>query len=149
MKNFIVISAIVCVIITVIAIFGLVIFATTASRCKYRRIKNKATAVGTITRIQHISPDRIQPNLNEYYLVDYSFTDTDGISHSRNFSIGRLKNLEEGDKISVYYDSADPDKCVTDYRLKSDRNLWWQAVLITFAILCTPFLALFIKALCE
>lgn len=145
MEHYIVISAIIGVFIVVIAIFGLVIFATTVSRRKYRSIKNRTEAVGTITRIQHISPVKIEQNLNEHYIVDYTFTDINGFSHNGNFEIGRLKNLKEGDKISVYYDTNKPDKCVTDYKLNAEKNLWWQALLVTLAIFSLPFIIIFIS----
>lgn len=145
MEHYIEALAIIVISVMSIAIIMLIILTSTVSRRKYRSIKNRAEAMGTITRIQHISPDRIDQNLNEYYIVDYTFTDTSGISHNGIFKISRLKNLEEGNKIFVYYDIDNPNKCITDYKLKIDKNLWWQSLLIFLAILSIPFIIIFIS----
>lgn len=145
MERYIEILAVIVVFVMFTAVVVLILFASTASRRKYRSIKNRAEAVGIITRIQHISPDRIEQNLNEYYIVDYTFTDINGFSHNGNFEIDRSKNLQEGDKITVYYDTADPKICVTDYKLNANRNLWWQSLLVFLAILSLPFIIIFIS----
>ncbi|MDE6788552.1 MAG: hypothetical protein K2J47_04440, partial [Ruminococcus sp.] len=139
---YIIIFAIIGIFIIFTAIFVLIILVCTKNQRDYRHIKNKAEADGIITHIRFIEAN--QADDYEYYDINYSFTDIYGIPYNKNFKSQRLKSLKEGDKISVYYDIDNPNKCVTDYKLKADKNLWWQALLITSIIVFIPFIISFV-----
>ncbi len=76
-------------------------------------------------------------------IISYSFTDICGKPYNKNFKNHRLDGFKTGDKITVYYDINNPDKCVTDYKLKADKNQWWQALIITAVIIIVPFVIAF------
>lgn len=141
MEHYIVISAIIGVFIIFATIIVVIIFACTKSRREYGRIKNMAESEGTITGIKFIEP---HPDGGyEHYVISYSFTDIYGKSYSKSFENQRLNGFKKGDKITVYYDVDNPNKCVTDYKLKADKNKWWQALIIAAIIIIVPFIISF------
>lgn len=147
MEDHIVISAVIIVFIMFASIVIIAVYASTKSRREYNRIKNMAESEGIITEIEFHSADlRLEGN-QDYYNVSYSFTDIQGKPHEKNFKISKRSrnkdNLKEGDKITVYYDIDAPDKCVTDYKLKADKNQWWQALIIIAVIVVVPFIIAF------
>lgn len=141
MEHYVVISAIISIPIMLAAIFVIIIIASTKSRREYKRIKNLAESEGTITNIKHIRANQTEDI--DYYVINYSFTDIRGKSYSKSFKNHRLGDFKEGGKITVYYDMDDPYKCVTDYKLKAEKNMWWQALLIAAVIIIIPFVIVF------
>ncbi|MCM1529917.1 MAG: DUF3592 domain-containing protein [Alistipes sp.] len=137
------ILAIAVVLVMLIAVFFIIIFACTKSRREYGRIKNREEAEGTITNIEYHDFD-LHTESREYYIVHYSFTDICGKTHNKQFQEYRTDKLNVGDKITVYYDVDDPNKCVTAYKLKTDKNLWWKASLIAAVIIGVPFIVVFL-----
>lgn len=141
MEQYIVISSIIIGLIMFVMIIVLIIFACTKSRREYGRIKNPAEAEGTVTDIKFISSNHVRGY--EYYVISYSFTDSCGKLYEKNFKNQYSDNFNKGDKITVYYDINNPDKCVTDYKLKADKNRWWQALIIAAVIIIIPFIISF------
>lgn len=88
--------------------------------------------------LSHIPMMEYQVNI-----ISYSFTDICEKTYNKNFKNHRLDGFKTGDKITVYYDINNPDKCVTDYKLKADKNQWWQALIITAVIIIVPFVIAF------
>lgn len=143
MEHYIVISAIVSLPVMLAAIIVIIIFSCTKSRREYRRIKNISEAEGIVTNIKFISSIHGRESSYEYYDISYSFTDIYGKIYYKNFLNHHLDGFKEGDKITVYYDMDNPDKCVTDYKLKADKNKWWQALIIAAVIIIVPFVISF------
>lgn len=76
---------------------------------------------------------------SKYYIVRYSFTEMCGKTYNKKFEKYKLDDLKKGDKIIVYYDVNNPNKCVIDHRLNADKNLWWKALIIAAVIIVVPF----------
>lgn len=144
MERYIVISAIISLPVMLAAIILIIIFSCTKSRREYRCIKNISEAEGTITDIKLMSLTHSLESSYEYYDIRYSFTDIYGKTYCKNFLNQHLDGFKEGDKIIVYYDIDNPDKCVTDYKLKADKNKWWQALIIAAVIIIVPFVISFV-----
>lgn len=147
MEDHMVISAVIIVFLMFASIVILAVYASTKSRREYNRIKNMAESEGIITEIEFHSAHLHTEGDHDYYNVSYSFTDIQGKPHEKKFSINKRKrnkdDLKEGDKITVYYDIDDPNKCVTDYKLKADKNQWWQALIVIAVIVVVPFIIAF------
>lgn len=138
MEHYIVIIAIISLPVMLAAIISIVLLTTTKSKREYRRIKNLSESEGTITDIKFSESTEIEGPCYEYYVISYSFIDSCGKMYRKSFKNTHLDGFKEGDKITVYYDANDPDKCVTDYKLKADKNTWWQALIITAIIIIVP-----------
>lgn len=148
MEQHVIILAIIGVLIMLIAIIAIIViivFACTESRREYKRIKNISETDATITDIKLIeSNDSVEgPYGPDYYVVSYSFTDNIGKIYSNNFKCQHLDGFEKGGRITIFYDIDDPDKCVTDYKLKADKNKWWQALIIAAVIIIVPVVIAF------
>lgn len=145
-ENSIQIIVIIVLLIMLTAAVLIIVFACTQSRRVYRSIKNPLKAEGIIIGVEFVSPSTSPyPTYDgsEYYIVSYSFMDSRGRTYNKKFQKCKPCRLEEGDKIIVYYEEKDPDKCVTDYRLNTDKNLWWKALLIAAAIIIVPVVLAF------
>lgn len=143
MEHYVVIIAVISIPLMLAAIIAIVLFSCTKSRREYKRIKNISEAEGTIIDIKFVGSLHDLESSYEYYVISYSFTDSCGKIYSKSFKNQRLDNFKEGDKIIVYYDIDNPDKCVTDYKLKADKNKWWQALIITAIIIVVPLVISF------
>lgn len=143
MEHYVVIIAVISIPLMLAAIIAIVLFSCTKSRREYKRIKNISEAEGTIIDIKFVGSLHDLESSYEYYVISYSFTDSCGKIYSKSFKNQRLDNFKEGDKIIVYYDMDNPDKCVTDYKLKADKNKWWQALIITAIIIVVPLVISF------
>ena len=143
MEHYVVIIAVISIPLMLAAIIAIVLFSCTKSRREYKRIKNISEAEGTIIDIKFVGSLHDLESSYEYYVISYSFTDSCGKIYSKSFKNQRLDNFKEGDKIIVYYDIDTPDKCVTDYKLKADKNKWWQALIITAIIIVVPLVISF------
>ncbi len=143
MEHYVEIIAVISIPLMLAAIIAIVLFSCTKSRREYKRIKNISEAEGTIIDIKFVGSLHDLESSYEYYFISYSFTDSCGKIYSKSFKNQRLDNFKEGDKITVYYDMDNPDKCVTDYKLKADKNKWWQALIITAIIIVVPLVISF------
>ncbi|MBQ8349844.1 MAG: DUF3592 domain-containing protein [Ruminococcus sp.] len=143
MEHYVEIIAVISILLMLAAIIAIVLFSCTKSRREYKRIKNISEAEGTIIDIKFVGSLHDLESSYEYYVISYSFTDSCGKIYSKSFKNQRLDNFKEGDKITVYYDMDNPDKCVTDYKLKADKNKWWQALIITAIIIVVPLVISF------
>lgn len=143
MEHNIVIIAVISIPVMLVAIISIVLFAATKSKREYKRIKKLSETQGTITDIKFISSIHSLEGSAEYYVISYSFIDNYGKMYRKSFKNGHLDGFKEGDKITVYYDLNDPNKCVTDYKLKSDKNKWWQYLIITAIIIIVPLVIYF------
>ncbi len=143
MEHYVEIIAVISIPLMLAAIIAIVLFSCTKSRREYKRIKNISEAEGTIIDIKFVGSLHDLESSYEYYVISYSFTDSCGKIYSKSFKNQRLDNFKEGDKITVYYDMDNPDKCVTDYKLKADKNKWWQALIITAIIIVVPLVISF------
>lgn len=143
MEHYVEIIAVISIPLMLAVIIAIVLFSCTKSRREYKRIKNISEAEGTIIDIKFVGSLHDLESSYEYYVISYSFTDSCGKIYSKSFKNQRLDNFKEGDKITVYYDMDNPDKCVTDYKLKADKNKWWQALIITAIIIVVPLVISF------
>lgn len=143
MEHYVVIFAIISILVMFVAIISIVLLTTTKSRREYRHIKKLSKSEGIITDIKFIASTHSLESSYEYYVISYSFIDSLGNIYKKSFQNQHLNGFKEGDKIIVYYDTDEPDKCVTDYKLKADKNKWWQAMIITAIILIVPFVISF------
>lgn len=132
------IVAVALIVFMIAAAAGLIVFACTKSKRDYKRIKNMAEAEGRIIDIKYIRSPHADGY--DYYVISYSFTDCDGKTHNKSFQRQRKENLEKGDKLTVYYDMECPDKCVTEYKITKEKNMWWQGLIIFAILIIIPFI---------
>ena len=130
MEHYVEIIAVISIPLMLAAIIAIVLFSCTKSRREYKRIKNISEAEGTIIDIKFVGSLHDLESSYEYYVISYSFTDSCGKIYSKSFKNQRLDNFKEGDKI-------------TDYKLKADKNKWWQALIITAIIIVVPLVISF------
>ena len=143
MEHYILIIAIISIPVMLAAIITIIVFSCTKSQREYNRIKNISETEGTIIDIEFVCSSHSFESSYKYYVVSYSFTDSFGKMYNKSFKHHRSDDFKEGDKIIVYYDIDNPDKCVTDYKLKADKNCWWQALIIAAIIIIVPIVISF------
>ncbi len=112
---------------------SLIVFVCTYHTGVFKSFRKPVKTMGVIEETQYIDdPDEGE----NFYLITYSFTDNAGIRYSVTFrwqqNVGR-----DGDKITVHYDSQNPEKSIADCQLKYGKSLWWKVPVI-FAVLIVP-----------
>lgn len=116
-----------------LVLIGVIIYVCTYHSGIYKSFRNPVKTTGVIVEARYID---VPDDGENFYLITYSFTDSAGVRHSATFKW--LRNIgRDGDKITVHYDSQNPEKSIADCQLKYGKSLWWKVPVI-LAVLIVP-----------
>lgn len=117
----------------VLAVFAVIVISRKHT-AHYRSLKNPVKTIGMVTDV--VCTERLRlydtDDVNTY-CITYTYTDSQGNQYTNHFFRGR-KTFEKGEKITLYYESENPQNSITDFQYKSGRDLWWK-VLLTLAVM--------------
>ena len=106
---------------------------------QFMSMKNRDEAQGKVIKKELVTARAVRNAALRYsgadhYRVTYTFHDRKGNDVEKCFDIARFP-YQEGERITVYYDTENPDVCLTDYQVKISKESPQKAVVVLLMIM--------------